>query len=421
MTLYSVSLVSVYAVVILLGFATASGPMDWFRRPLGTDFSQVWVAGVEVLQGHPEAPFQPALHAAAQRSLLAQDTQFYGWHYPPFFLALAALLALLPYVWALVVWQVSTFAGYVFVIRNILPHPMAGLLAMAFPAVLVNVSHGHNGFLTASLLGGGLLCLERRPLVAGLLLGLLAYKPQFGVVVPVALLAGRHWRVIVSAAATVGLLVLGTVLAFGTATWRAFRDSMPFAKTVVLEAGNTGWEKIQSSFAAVRALGGSIGLAYGVQGVITAAVVISVAWLWWSGTDPRLKKAGLIVGALLSTPYLLDYDLMALAPALAFVVSERLERGFAPWERSLLAGVWIVPIVTRVFAKLTLVPLGLITVAAFFVMIVGAELARQGAGGTDAQHQVVIPDPHLPRPSVRWLDRAKSFRRAWRRITPRHV
>ena len=377
MTLYPVSLIALYAIIILLVFVTASGPMDWLRRPLGTDFSQVWVAGVEVLQGHPEAPFQPVLHAAAQRSLLAPDTQFYGWHYPPFFLALAVPLALLPYVWALVVWQVSTFAGYVFVMRKILPHPMSGLLAMGFPAVLVNLGHGHNGFLTASLLGGGLLCLERRPLTAGLLFGLLAYKPQLGVVIPVALLAGGHWRVILSAATTVGLMVLGTVLAFGTSTWRAFHDSVPFTKTVVLEAGNTGWEKIQSSFAAVRALGGSIDLAYGVQGVVTAAVILSVAWLWWSGTDPRLKKAGLIVGALLSTPYLLDYDLMALAPALAFVVSERLERGFGPWERSLSAGVWTVPIVARIFAKLTLIPLGLITLAAFFMMIVGGEVVRK--------------------------------------------
>ncbi len=387
LTIYPLTLIGAYAALILLALLTATGPMDALRRPLGTDFSQVWAAGVSVLAGHPEQPFDPALHEAAQQALFAPDTPFYGWHYPPYFLAVAALLALLPYVPALLIWQGTTFAAYLFVVRRILPHPLALLAAAAFPAVLVNAAHGHNGFLTAALLGGGLLLLDRRPVLAGVLLGLLAYKPHLGLVLPVALLAGRHWAGIASAAATVTAMTLGTLAAFGAGPWRAFRDSLPFTRVVVLEHGGTGWEKIQSAFSAVRAAGAGVDAAYAVQGAVTAAVILALAWLWRGPADMRLKSAALMAGTLLSTPYVLDYDMAVLGPALAFVVSWEREREFRPWVASLLAAVWIVPFVARAVAQYAHVPVGLIAMAAFFATTAAAACTPSpgrlaGASGT---------------------------------------
>lgn len=363
---YSRLLLVTYAVLILVGLLTATGPIDALRRPLGTDFSQVWTAGVAVLAGHPEQPFDPALHAAAQRALFGPDTPFYGWHYPPYFLAIAALLALLPYIPALLIWQGTTFWIYLLVVRRILPHPLTLLVAAAFPAVLVNVGHGHNGFLTASLLGGGLLLLDRRPMLAGVLLGLLVYKPQFGLVLPLALLAGRRWTAIASAAGTVVLMTLATLAAFGAEPWRAFQSSLAFTQTVILEEGNTGWEKIQSVFSAARALGASINTAYTIQGLLTGSVMLALIWLWYGRADTRLKSAALIAATLLSTPYVLDYDMVVLGPALAFATSWEIARGVRPWMSSLLAAVWVAPILTRTIAASTHVPLGLIVMVAFF-------------------------------------------------------
>lgn len=380
LTLYPSTLVLAYAAVVLVALLTAKGSMDGLGRPLGTDFSQVWAAGVSVLAGHPEQPFDPALHAAAQRALFSPDTPFYGWHYPPYFLAVAAVVALLPYVPALLLWQGVTFAGYLLVVRRILPHRLTLLLAAAFPAVLVNVGHGHNGFLTASLLGGGLLLLDRRPVLAGMLLGLLAYKPQFGLVLPVALLAGRRWTAMASAAATVTLMTLGTLAAFGAGSWRAFQSSLAFTQTVVLEEGNTGWEKVQSAFSAMRAVGAGVGTAYAVQGVLTGAVVLALAWLWQGRADMRLKSAALMAGTLLSTPYVLDYDMVVLGPALAFMASWELERGWRPWMASLLAGVWVVPMLARSVASYTLLPLGLIAIVAFFAAAMSAAPFPSGRG-----------------------------------------
>ena len=148
--------------------ATSDGLNDRFGRPLGTDFSNVYAAGSYVLDGEPRAPFDPPRQYAREQAIFGQATQFYGWHYPPFFLGIAALLAAMPYWLALIVWQGVTLALYVLPIRAILPaqfktDPLWLLLALAFPAVFVNLGQAHNGFLTAALVRRGFDLLGKTP------------------------------------------------------------------------------------------------------------------------------------------------------------------------------------------------------------------------------------------------------------------
>ena len=175
--------------------------------------------------------------------IFGASTPFYGWLYPPFFLFIAAALALMPYGAALVAWQAVTLALYLLTIWAILQSSFRGarsatsvgvtadplwlLLALAFPAVLINIGHGQNGFLTAALLGGALAMLDRRPLIAGILFGLLAYKPQFGLMIPVVLAASGRWRSFAAAAAAVGFLALTATFAFGPPVWHAFLELDP--------------------------------------------------------------------------------------------------------------------------------------------------------------------------------------------------
>jgi len=201
--IYGITLIAFYMVVFLFIFSTRHGSLDTTGKPIGTDFSQVWVAGQSVLAGDAQAPFDPRRHELAQHAVFGPSKFFYGWHYPPYFLAIATVAALMPYLLALVVWQGTTLVFYVATIRGIVRGATATICAIAFPAVYVNLGHGHNGFLTAGLMGSAVLSLQRREMVAGALFALVAYKPQFGLVVPVALLAGGYWRAIIVAAATV--------------------------------------------------------------------------------------------------------------------------------------------------------------------------------------------------------------------------
>ncbi len=366
---YPLLLIAITLAAIAGAVATAHGDIDITGRPLGADFSQVWAAGVSVLDGNPALPFDPPQHYALLRRLFGPATPFYGWHYPPYFLALATVLAVLPYLWALLVWQASTLALYGAMIWRIAPSRWLLLGALGFPAVFVNLGHGHNGFLTAALLGFGVLALPKRPWLAGLCFALLAYKPQFGLVLPVALLADRRFAATAAAALGVAAMTVASLAAFGLPSWLAFRASLAFTREVVLEQGNTGWEKIQSSFAAVRALGAGAPAAYAVQGAVTLAVVLAVAWLWHGRADRRLKYAGLIIGSLLSSPYVLVYDLVALAQALAFLLVHGQQHGFRPWQKTGMAVVYIAPFLTRIIAGATLIPFGLLAMLWLFGMV----------------------------------------------------
>jgi len=309
---------------------------------------------------------------------------------------------LLPYGAALAVWQTVTLGLYLWAIRAIIsPSRRARgegrdellwlLLALAFPSVLINVGHGQNGFLTAALIGGALVMLDRRPLVAGILFGLLVYKPQYGLMIPLVLAVSGRWKCFAAAAATVALLAAATTLSFGASVWHAFLASTEFTRTVVLEQGNTGWYKIQSVFAWARMWGASIPVAYALQGAAIVALAGALARLW-RGTAPYpLKAAALCLATILATPYSFDYDMMVLAPAIAYLAVDGFARGFGPWEKTILAALWLMPLLARAVAQVSLIPLGVPAMLAVFVMIVrraepglASPMAFSGASSTIA-------------------------------------
>jgi hypothetical protein len=366
---YAAILLAIGFVAAVIWTALADGMIDRNGKPIGTDFSNVFAAGTLVLQGEAGAPYDPARQHQAEIAVFdGRPVPFFGWHYPPLFLVVAAGLALLPYSAALLAWLTTTLAGYVVVLQKIVGGRDALLAALAFPAVFVNLGHGQNGFLTAALLGGGLLMLDSRPWLAGLLIGLLAYKPQFGVLIPLVLLVTGRWSVIAAAVLTIVVAAALTTFLFGAAIWHAFADSMPFTRTVVLEQGGTGWPKIQSIFSAVRLWGGGVDMAYAAQLVLASAVAAALAWLWRSAAAFELKAAALACGCLLATPYVLDYDLVVLALAIAFVARRGLRHGFLDYEITLLAFAFIAPLVTRSAAGALGLPVGLLAVTALFII-----------------------------------------------------
>ena len=389
--LVAIALLMASVIGFLYLVVTAHGAVDRQGRPLGTDFSNVYAAGTYVNEGNPTAPFDLAQQSARERAIFGDLAPFYPWPYPPFFLFAAAVLALMPYGLALAVWQAATLGLYLLTMRAILtparqPSAEAAgasadglwlLVALAFPAVLINVGHGQNGFLTAALLGGALLMLDRRPLMAGILFGLLVYKPQYGLMIPLVLAVSGRWRCFAAAAATVVLLTVATLLTFGVAAWRAFFVSMEFARTVGLEQGNTGWYKFQSVFAWARMWGAPIAPAYAVQGAVIVALAAALAWLWRSAAPYPLKAAALCLATILATPYSFDYDMTVLAPVIAFLVVDGFARGFGPWERTALAALWLVPLFARSVAEATFIPLGVPVMLALFALI----LHRAGLRG----------------------------------------
>lgn len=382
----------VYPLILLVGFViaglglvvTAHDGRDAYGHTLGADFSEIWTAGHEVDHGQPARPYDVPAYRLDQEKLFGKASSFYVWLYPPFFLAVAGVLALAPYGAAFVLWQGSTLAlylGAMFAALQPARLPSSSIIlgALAFPAAFANLIQGQNGFLTAALFGGGLVLLRHRPLAAGLCFALLAYKPHLGLLIVPALIAGGHWRALASGAVGLSFMAIASLAAFGYAPWAAFFAHLDFSRAL-LEAGAPGFGKLVSPFAAVRLLGGSVALAYAIQSILTLALILAVIIVWRAKAEDHLKAALLMAASLIATPYAFDYDMVVLGPALAFALCFGLQHGFRSYEKSGLALIWLMPLLARPVATKLLFPLGPLIAMLFVAGLVARAAAKSTPG-----------------------------------------
>lgn len=333
--------------------------------PIGGDFLAVWASSDLALKGAAPSIYDFRAHYAAERramGIVGDDPKdfpyYFSWHYPPVFLVLTFYLSIFPYYIALAVWMSATLAGFLAVARAVLVEPGFAWFALGFPAVLINALHGQNGFLTAGLMAGGLvLAFAGRQFAAGLLIGALSYKPQFGLLVPFALAAAGMWRTFTWTAVWVAMLATVSIALFGFGVWTAFIDSLPTTRGLMLDRGGPLWPAYQTMFGAVRLMGGSYATAALAQAVISAVALAGVVTIWKGAARPPVKGAALSAGALLATPFALDYDLVLLAPAIGWLAREGWVRGYLPYEKIVLLAAWILPLVSRATAELVGIPL----------------------------------------------------------------
>lgn len=369
------------AVLIISTAVSENGLTDFMGRPLGADFSQYWVASSLAKSGDPGAVYNFQEFLATQEAFFKVKFPL-PWLYPPTYLLLVLPLALLPYLPALAVWLLLTLGAYLAVVRRTAPHPLTLWLALAFPGTFQNFFHGQNGFLSAALLGGGLLLLNRSPLTGGFLLGLLSYKPHLWVLIPLALVAGRRWRAVMAAMAAALAMVLASWLVFGRQVWIAYwhNISLPIK---LLGEGFMPIDKMVTVFSALLQFGTGLTTALVVQTVMMIAMGGAIYWLWRRETAFAVQASGLVLGILLFTPYLFSYDLTLLAIPLAWLGWEGYTKGWIHSERILLFLGWILPFITSLLAliNLQIAPLILVAIMIFVVKRrkIGASFVSEGA------------------------------------------
>lgn len=327
---------AVLAFAYLLFFASAWVNRQWLvdseGRPIPSDFVNVYAAGKLALAGRAVDAYSQATHEPVEDAAIGYDFgQYYIWPYPPTFLFPAALLALLPLIPATLVWMLATFPLYAAAVRGAVGSRVGWVLACGFPAVIWNLAVGQNGFLTAGLIGGTLVLLDRRPILAGVCLGILTYKPHLGILFPLALAIGGHWRAIASATVTTFVLAMAAGVAFGFDTWTAFAHSLGSTSSTVFTDGRADLAKQQTVLGFLRWLGVGVELAWAFHGLTMAACAAAVAFSW-RHSEPEIRFATLGVGALLATPYLYIYDFPILAVPLGFLLRLGVRTGFRNFE-----------------------------------------------------------------------------------------
>ncbi len=375
-----------HAVYLAASFFQGSWFVDPNGQAIATDFVNVWAGGRQALDGNPVAAYDVAIHKQAEVAAVGHPFDGeYPWIYPPTFLFAAMLLALLPYVTANAVWVFLTFPAYVAAVRGIIGHRVGILLACAYPGILSNFMAGQNGFVTAALLGGALIFMERNPVLAGCFVGLLSFKPHLGILFPLVLIAGGHWRVIWAAALVVVLLVAASWLVFGIGTWEAFFHSLSAASQAALTDGRGDWAKLQSVFGLVRMVGGSEALAWTLQGALAGIAAILLGAMWRSKIVFDLKAAALVTGTLLTTPYLFLYDLTALAVPMAFLLRAGWHAGPVAGE---MPGLAIACLLILIFPFVK-APVGLAAVLLVALLITRRALLLHDASRADQRSMTV--------------------------------
>jgi len=219
------------------------------------------------------------------------------------------------------------------------------------------VGLGQNAFLTAALFGLGTLLIDDRPLLAGVAFGLLCYKPHFGLLVPVALFAGRRWSAFLAAAATVAVAAVVSIGLFGWTTWRDYLTAL-FGSHAVYESGRIILASFVTPFGAARLIGVPPGIAYAAQAAVTLIGAACVFRVWRSNASLPIRSGVLVAATLLSVPVALLYDLVLITIAIAWLVSLAREGRFHRWEKLTLVGVYLIPLVSLPLGAELHVPIG---------------------------------------------------------------
>ena len=281
-----------------------------------------WSAMTHILV-HPLAIYTPA---TVQAFLHGEEPAFHGHYpfaYPPSFLLLTWPLALVSRPLAYGIWSVASLAAYLAaMVQKPWRRPIA-LLTLFAPATALTLETGQDGLLMAALLYGGCRLLPRRPVLAGVLFGLLSCKPQFGLLLPVALLAARQWRTIAAAAATVLATVIASAAAFGWGMWGRWVAALWQLSSFV-----AGRARLYPLMPTVTGTLHQLGVGPLPRVLVQAAATLLAGlcvWLCWRRGPGRLPSAVLQVGCFLATPYAFCFDLPIMTGALLNVVLERAE------------------------------------------------------------------------------------------------
>jgi hypothetical protein len=308
--------------------------------PLFYDFSVFHQAGVLANAGRAAEAYDDAQMIAAEKAAFPGNTLRLPWNYPPTFQMMLMPLGALPYVAAWLVWSGVLYGFYALLMRRLADDRDRFVFLLLAPGVAVNLFFGQNGILSTVLLGGGVFLLRLRPVLGGVLLGMLAYKPQLALLVPFALMAGREWRALTAAVLSQAALMLASLLVLGADPWFAFLYKLTHP-AAVFSSSSSDWRSIPSMMILVRTLGLGALASNILHWSIAALAATGTLWTWRRTQDGVIRAAVLAAAILLVTPYLRAYDLLLLVLPIAMLLRD--QTGLA--EKAIIFAAWLVPAV----------------------------------------------------------------------------
>jgi hypothetical protein len=322
------------------------GDHDGLSHAAGRDFINLWTASQLVEAGRTRDIFDHESFAAAQRRHMGPDFPLHFWSYPPHTLFLTEQLSSLPYRGAFLVWSLSGIFLLLYAAHTFWPAKLFPCLLLLAPSSFVNIFLGQNGFVTSALSLAGFALLPRRPILAGVMFGLLTFKPHLGIMIPIALVALRQWPAIAAAALTTALFIAASVVVYGAdAWWQFFHSALPFQARFMSEGkGPFQWMMV-SWFMAGRIIGLSAAISLMLQAVLSLAAAVMVYRVFRRPGDWRLQVSLLFVATLVASPQGFNYDMTMISVASICLVWAAIETGWRGGELLVIAACWQLPLI----------------------------------------------------------------------------
>lgn len=340
--------------ILFCAMEIAERKTGFFSLPNGRlvhDFACFWGGARLFWLGQTSLVFEPLQFNQWLATQLAPGTMqdFATWSYPPTMLLVMLPFGLLPLPFAYLAWIGGTFGLLFAALRFALTSPVAVAAVLFSPAAMYTLQYGQNGALTGALLIAGIWAVDRKPVLAGICIGVLVMKPQLGLLLPFALAAGGYWRVFRVAALVALGMVAASAMLFGTASWFGFMDrTAPFMSPLLTEPfGVPPHHAMSTTWMMLRGWGADLHRAAFGQ-LVSAIFAIGLTVMAWArpGADRRWRNALTWTLPLLSTPYGYVYDATPVMATIVLISEAGLTDGFGWAERPVLLAFWVWPAVT---------------------------------------------------------------------------
>jgi hypothetical protein len=340
-----------------------------YGHPDGMDFTNYWAASRLWLEGTPLDAYSYSAMEHAGRLISPNLPPPGPLFYPPTYLLLLRPLAFLPSPLSYAIFEVLASAVFILLLRRLLPLRSAWLPILAFPGIWLTIAEGQNACVTASLALGALLLLKKRPIFAGVCIGMLSVKPHLAVLFPIVLACAGMWTTFIAAGVTAVILAVLSIAVFGMNAFPIFFHSVGVANHA-LAVGALPWPETASLFGALRALHLSPTSAYIAQGCQALVATGVVVWTWCRTGDLALRATVLIAGTCMVSPYLFNYDATWLGGAIAFYVAKALRDGWLRGEREILCLAWLYPGLGDICGYFLHIGIGPLVFASLLFMVV---------------------------------------------------
>jgi hypothetical protein len=290
-------------------------PRDGTSLVAGRDFLNVWMYGRTATDADPSRFYDADLYARALEALLGPNYPGQNWSYPPSIFFVAAPFGQLGYLQALLAWTLLGGTLFFAVARRHIADNRVLTALVLSPAAVLCVISGQSSLITAAMLVTIFVWLDRRPVAAGMLIGLLTLKPQLGILFPVMLIASARWRVFASATITALAIAAATALVFGPQVWIDFvAKGLPINNLVLADPERIATPFYPTIFMNLRGIDLPYNIAMAIQLCFSASAVAAVFWSFRTrrDADPLWQMALFFACSVTAVPYMLSYDTLAL-------------------------------------------------------------------------------------------------------------